>query len=160
MSLDDQAKTVFTIGHSTHPIDIFIALLGAHKIEALADVRRFPASRYNPQFNQNMLARALREAGISYHHMVSLGGRREGPEAGLAGYSDFAKTAQFQEALAPLEGLAAKRRVAIMCAEALPAHCHRRFIADAMEQHGFAVTHILSDELTREAERSPKFPDL
>jgi uncharacterized protein (DUF488 family) len=101
-----QPKTVFTIGHSNHPIDRFIALLAAHGVEALADVRRIPASRYNPQFNQNMLARALREARISYHHMVSLGGRRERAEAGLAGYSDYVKTEQFQGALAPLEELA------------------------------------------------------
>jgi len=158
--MNAQPKIVFTIGHSTHPIERFIALLRAHGIEALADVRRFPASRYNPQFNQNMLARSLREAGISYHHMVSLGGRREGSETGLAGYSDYAKTEQFQTALAPLEDMATQRRVAVMCAEALPSHCHRRFLADAMERHGFAVTHILSAEHERESERSPTLPGL
>jgi uncharacterized protein (DUF488 family) len=153
-------KRVFTIGHSTHPIDVFIGLLKAHGIEALADVRRFPASRYNPQFNQATLQRPLQDAGIAYHHMVSLGGRREGAEAGLSNYADYAKTEQFQIALAPLEDLAVDRRVAIMCAEALPSRCHRRFIADAMEHAGFAVTHIMSPAHDREAERSPTLPGL
>ncbi len=153
-------KRVFTIGHSTHPIDLFIGLLGAHGIQALADVRRFPSSRYNPQFNQKAIERSLRDAGISYHHMVSLGARREGLDDGSANYADYAKTEQFHRALVPLEDLAQKSAVAVMCAEALWTQCHRRFIADALTRDGFAVTHILSPNHSREAERSPKLPVL
>ncbi|MDB5396088.1 MAG: repair protein, partial [Rhodospirillales bacterium] len=138
----------------------FIGLLSAHKIKALADVRRFPASRYNPQFNQKALWQSLRNAGISYHHMVSLGGRREGAEPSSANYAEYAKTEHFQAALAPLEDIAGKNRVAIMCAEALPSRCHRRFIAAAMERHGFTITHIMSPEHDRVAKRSPTLPGL
>jgi len=68
--------SVLTIGHSTHPLDRFLALLAQHGVEALADIRRFPGSRKFPQFNQDDLASALREAGIDYHWFEALGGRR------------------------------------------------------------------------------------
>src|SRR5271156_6039754 len=108
--MSPQPKTVFTIGHSNHPIEAFIALLRAHKIEALADVRSFPGSRRNPQFNQAALRESLKDAGITYHHMVSLGGKRESssvPEQQknrpFSAYIEYIKSEQFQNSLKFLE---------------------------------------------------------
>jgi uncharacterized protein (DUF488 family) len=160
---------ILTIGHSTHPIEKFVALLKAHRVESLVDVRSFPGSRRHPQFNQAALADALRHAGVAYYHMVSLGGRRkatEGPEQGavrvapFAAYGDYAKTAPFRDAVSALEILARQSRVAIMCAEADWRHCHRQFIAEALTSDGFAVTHILPDAMARARDRAPELPGL
>ena len=66
---------LFTIGHSTHPLDRFLALLAQHRIELVADIRRFPGSRNYPQFNRDGLTASLPEAGIEYHWLAALGGR-------------------------------------------------------------------------------------
>jgi len=165
--MNPQPRAVFTVGHSNHPIGVFIALLRAHGIEALADVRSYPGSRRNPQFNQAALREALNAAGISYHHMVSLGGKRESPEgAGMeksrpfSTYIEHAKTEQFQLSLKQLEDMTSGRRVAVMCAEALWTNCHRSIIAEEMTRHGFTVTHIMPDDLARAADRSPLLPGL
>ena len=165
--MSPQPRAVFTIGHSSHPIATFIGLLRAHGIEALVDVRSFPGSRRNPQFNQPALREALRNAGISYHHMVSLGGKREssgrsdahkgGP---FSAYTEYSKTEQFQLSLKELEDMTSGRRVAVMCAEAHWTQCHRSIIAEEMTRHGFIVTHIMPDDLARAAERSPTLPGL
>ena len=165
--MSPQPRAVFTIGHSSHPIETFIALLTAHRIEALADVRSFPGSRRHPQFNQAALRQALNDAGISYHHMVTLGGKRESPPPSestssrpFASYIEYSKTEQFQSSLKKLEDLTSGRRVAVMCAEAHWTHCHRSIIAEEMTKHGFTVTHIMPDDLARAAERSPMLPGL
>ena len=92
--------------------------------------------------------------------MVSLGGRREGKNAGLASYSNYTITEQFQIDLIHIEELSLTNRVAVMCAEGAPALCHRRFIADALETRGFTIIHILGSRQNREAERSPTLPGL
>lgn len=148
-------QLVFTIGHSTHSIDLFLTLLKFHRIEALADVRSFPASRRQPHFNRTALERSLGSAEIAYLHMVSLGGRHEG-----IAYSEYMKTEAFQTALGDLEGFMKTRKTVIMCAEAQPANCHRRFIAEALKADGFTVHHILSPEHDRERTRSPTLPGL
>jgi uncharacterized protein (DUF488 family) len=165
--MSPQPKTVFTIGHSNHPIGDFIALLRAHDIEALADVRSFPGSRRNPQFNQAALRESLNDAGITYHHMVSLGGKRESPHVPgqqknrpFSAYIKYSKTKQFQITLKSLEDLTTSKRVAVMCAEALWTNCHRSIIAEEMTRHGFTVTHIMSGAHSHEAERSPTLPGL
>ena len=165
--MSPQPKAVFTIGHSSHPIATFIALLRAHQIEALVDVRSFPGSRRNPQFNQPALREALEAAGISYHHMVSLGGKRESSEGSgvhksgpFSTYIEYSKTEQFQVSLKELEDITLGRRVAVMCAEALWTNCHRSIIAEEMARHGFTVTHIMPDDLARAADRSPMLPGL
>jgi uncharacterized protein (DUF488 family) len=165
--MNPQPRAVFTVGHSNHPIEGFIALLRAHKIEALADVRSFPGSRRNPQFNQAALSQALSDAGISYHHMVSLGGKREsvapaGPQKNrpFSSYIEYTKTEQFQLSLKELEDMISGCRVAIMCAEALWTNCHRSIIAAETTRHGFTVTHIMPDDLARAADRSPMLPGL
>src|SRR5262249_34986703 len=127
---------LLTIGHSTHPLEEFLALLARHGIEALADIRRFPGSRKFPQFNQGDLASALQKAGIEYHWLEALGGRRgkrrDGSpsvnlglhNAGFRNYADYLPTPEFQEGVARLLEIARRRRTALMCAEGLFWRCH------------------------------------
>lgn len=147
-----KSRTIWTIGHSTREMAEFIGLLRENRIGVLADVRRFPGSRRNPQFHTNALAAALREAGIDYRHFVALGGRRRplpdspnGVWRNLAfrGYADYMASTEFRSALAALAALAGTRRCAIMCAELLWWRCHRSMIADDLQLHGWQVVHIM-----------------
>jgi uncharacterized protein (DUF488 family) len=157
-------RRIFTIGHSTHPIDAFVAMLTLHGIQALVDVRAFPRSRFNPQFNENALAGALRQAEIAYFHMGSLGGLRkhgDGPaETAFSAYIRFMKTDEFHYSITRLKDIALKAPTTIMCAEAQWWKCHRRFIAEAVAKDGFAVVHIMDEKHTSERERSPSLPGL
>lgn len=145
---------ILTVGHSTRGAEEFVNLLRAHGVDLLVDVRTVPKSRYNPQFHTANLARTLREAVIEYRHMPALGGlRRPRPDspntawrnASFRGYADYMETPTFQEALDELERLADGRRVAIMCAEAVPWRCHRSMIADALTARGTPVEHIMTE---------------
>jgi uncharacterized protein (DUF488 family) len=144
---------VLTIGHSTHPIDEFIAILRAHEVQALVDVRTVPRSRHNPQFNRDALPQTLQAAGIGYIHMPELGGlrhaRRDSVNTGwrnasFRGFADYMQTPEFSGALAKLIEISRKSRVAIMCSEAVPWRCHRSLIADALSVRGVPVEHIMS----------------
>lgn len=146
------APTLWTVGHSTREWPAFLALLRREGIEQLVDVRAFPGSRRHPHFGRDALARALPEAGIRYLHEPALGGRRRarpGAEASawrnesFAAYADYMATAEFRAALDRLVALAAERRTAIMCSEAVPWRCHRTLIADALTARGVPVLHIL-----------------
>ena len=148
-------KTIFTIGHSTHPIQEFIALLQAHSIEVLIDVRTVPHSRHNPQFDTDALRTSLNEAGIRYIHMPALGGlrhpRQDSPNVGwrnesFRGYADYMQTEAFQTALNELQALAQQHITAIMCAEAVPWRCHRSLIADALTVQDWQVLDIITDK--------------
>jgi uncharacterized protein (DUF488 family) len=148
-----EGLVILTIGHSTHPLEEFIALLRAHGVTLLADVRTVPRSRRNPQFNRETLPTALAAAGIGYRHLPGLGGlRRPRPDSmnlaweneGFRGFADYMGTPEFEAALGELLELARRERVAIMCAEAVPWRCHRSLIADALVARGVAVEHILS----------------
>ena len=150
------AGEIVTVGHSTHPIDEFMALLEAADVELIADVRRFPGSRRNPQFGSQVLEQSLEQAGIDYRAMCeSLGGRRTAdPERSdnvgwenraFRGYADYTSSSEFATGLEQLERLARERRTAVMCAEAHPSRCHRRLIADALLARGWDVTHLLAD---------------
>lgn len=150
-------KVVLTIGHSTRTIEAFVELLQAHRIERLVDVRTIPRSRRNPQFNRETLPGALRKARIGYRHMKSLGGlrhaRRDSPNTGwrnasFRGFADYMLEREFAEALDRLIELAAEKRTAVMCAEAVPWRCHRSMIADALLARGIPVEHILSPKRT------------
>jgi uncharacterized protein (DUF488 family) len=143
---------IFTIGHSVQPQAALIGALVEHGIEALWDIRRYPQSRRNPQFNRRALETPLSEHGIAYEHVESLGGRREerpdSPNtalrnAGFRAYADYMATAAFATALDELQQLGATKRVAIMCAEALPWKCHRSLVADALVARGVEVQHII-----------------
>jgi uncharacterized protein (DUF488 family) len=144
---------IFTIGHSTRPIDEFLALLAEHAIEKLVDVRTVPRSRHNPQFNADALPEALERAGIAYTHRGDLGGlrhaRKDSPNtawrnASFRGYADYMTTPEFERALEDLIALAGRERIAVMCAEAVPWRCHRSLIADALTARGIPVIHIMS----------------
>ncbi|HSC62232.1 MAG TPA: DUF488 domain-containing protein [Caldimonas sp.] len=150
----DIGCAVLTVGHSTRPIDEFIALLAAHRVTQLVDVRTVPRSRHNPQFNEDALAASLHAAGIGYVHAPGLGGFRraapDSPNAGwrnlsFRGYADYMQTPEFAESLFGLIELARRDRVALMCAEAVPWRCHRSLIADALVAHGVATCEIASE---------------
>lgn len=143
-------EVVFTMGHSTHPIERFVALLVQHGIEVLADVRSTPFSRFNPQFNRSSLTSALAEAGIRYEFLgEELGARSNDPacyEQGRVSYARLAQTALFRKGIERLRALAREHRVAIMCAEREPLDCHRTIlVARELERSGVAVMHILAD---------------
>ncbi len=149
----EPAPAVLTIGHSTHELAEFIRLLQAHDVAKVADVRTVPRSRRNPQFNKDTLPQALKDAGIGYIHLPGLGGLRhahaDSPNlawhnASFRGFADYMQTPEFTEALERLIELAGKKRVAVMCAEAVPWHCHRSLIADALTVRGIPVEHIMS----------------
>jgi uncharacterized protein (DUF488 family) len=149
---------VFTIGHSTHPFEKFLAILKAHGIEQLLDVRTIPKSRRNPQFNREELQRSLPREGIAYRHMAGLGGlRHPRPDsinlgwqnASFRGYADYMQTPQFEKSLDELIALAGERPTAIMCAEAVPWRCHRSLIGDALLARGVDVEDILSQSSSK-----------
>jgi uncharacterized protein (DUF488 family) len=146
-------KLLFTIGHSTHSIAEFIALLNAHGIRHLVDVRSIPKSRHVPQFNSDALASSLASARIAYTHIKALGGRRHSRKesintgwrnASFRGYADYMATSQFAEGLAELIRIAGTTPTAIMCAEAVPWRCHRSLIADALVLNGWQVRDIIT----------------
>jgi uncharacterized protein (DUF488 family) len=144
--------TVYSIGHSTRPLDEFLRLLRAHGVTHVVDTRTVPRSRRNPQYNREALPEALRPAGIGYAHVPGLGGlrrpRRDSVNtawrnAGFRGYADYMQTPEFAESLQALIALAARAQVAVMCAEAVPWRCHRSLIADALTVRQVPVEHIL-----------------
>lgn len=144
--------TVWTIGHSTRPLDEFLGLLAEYRIEQIADVRRFPGSRKFPQYGQAALEQQLAVHGIAYRWLPELGGRRrtsvDSPNTGwrsaaFRGYADYMASAEFADGLAELLDLALERRTALMCAEAVWWRCHRGLIADALCVAGAEVVHVL-----------------
>jgi uncharacterized protein (DUF488 family) len=152
------ATTIYTIGHSTHPIEEFIAILRAYSIERLVDVRTVPRSRHNPQFEQSSLAASLPAAGIEYRHMKALGGLRKARadsinggwrNASFRGFADYMQTPEFAAAVDALIALAAEKRTVVMCAEAVPWRCHRSLIGDALLVRGVEVVDILSAKQSR-----------
>jgi uncharacterized protein (DUF488 family) len=146
---------IWTIGHSTRPIDAFVGLLTAHGIQQLVDVRTVPRSRHNPQFNTDMLAASLEPVGLGYRHMPQLGGLRKASKdsintawrnANFRGYADYMQTDEFRRALNDLIAEAKKRATVIMCAEAVPWRCHRSLIGDALVSRGWTVLDIMTEK--------------
>jgi uncharacterized protein (DUF488 family) len=156
-------STYFTIGHSTHAISEFIAILLTEKIEVVVDVRTIPRSRTNPQFNADTLPIMLAEQGIEYVHLAKLGGRRgrqpsvnPSPNTfwhnqSFRNYADYALSDDFQAGLQHLKRLGELRRCVIMCAESLWWRCHRRIIADYLILSGATVIHIMGQGKTTAA---------
>lgn len=155
-------KNIYSIGHSNRTIDNFIALLTENEIELLVDVRTFPMSRYNPQFNKSALEQTLKHHGIEYLHLASLGGRRgrtnknshndAWEHSAFRNYADYAETEPFRAGLENLMELANEKRIAYMCSEAVWWRCHRRIITDYLLARGWHVLHILAKGKTQEAE--------
>jgi uncharacterized protein YeaO (DUF488 family) len=155
---------IFTVGHSTRTGKEFLDLLRAHNVRQLIDVRTIPRSRHNPQFNRSTLSRSLRRAGLGYRHMPKLGGLRHPRTDSLntswrnksfRGYADYMQSREFQAGLRKLIALARQKRVALMCAEAVPWRCHRSLIADALLVRGFGVEEIQSATRTRPHSLTP-----
>jgi uncharacterized protein (DUF488 family) len=148
-------RTVWTIGHSTRPLDQFLSLLATHGIEAIADVRSLPGSRKYPQYGKDALAATLHDQGIAYQWFPVLGGRRRTTanspntawrNASFRGYADYMSTAEFASGIRALLDLAGGSRTAMMCAEAVWWRCHRSMIADALCVQGVTVMHIMDEK--------------
>ena len=141
---------VFTVGHSNHPATAFLALLHKHRVSAVADVRSAPYSRFNPQFNRKALQRELMDADIAYVYLGrELGGRTDDPACyrdGRICYERVAETQNFKDGLRRLQEGMTEHRIALMCAEKEPLHCHRTLlVAQALDVGGVEVSHIHAD---------------
>jgi uncharacterized protein (DUF488 family) len=143
---------IMTIGHSTHTAERFLALLQAHGVMAIADVRRIPRSRRHPHFSRELLGPFLNRHDIAYEHFPALGGlrqpRSDSPNGGwrhpsFRGYADHMRSGEFAEALDTLVALSKKVVAAVMCAESQWWQCHRQLIADALVARGLEVRHIM-----------------
>ncbi len=155
---------MYTIGHSTRSIEEFISLLLAHGIEQVIDIRTVPKSRHCPQFNQEPLKKALKKSRIGYRHRKDLGGFRHTSKdstntgwinASFRGFADYMQTPAFEQALEKLEKQGLKKRVALMCAEAVPWRCHRNLVADLLTVHKWKVFHIQSKKTAKRHKRTP-----
>lgn len=145
----------FTIGHSNRSYEEFAALLTAANVSLVADIRKMPRSRANPQFNEDTLADALTATGIAYEHLAALGGLRGkalnlSPEVNgfwtnksFHNYADYAHSEAFRAGLEHLRALGHTHRCAIMCSEAVWWRCHRRIVADHLIAHGETLFHIM-----------------
>jgi len=144
-------STVYTIGHSSHSLEIFAALLAGHNIEVVVDTRSSPFSKFAPQFDRPALQRDLASAGVKYLFLgAELGGRPRGDDfyddSGRVLYGKRTADAFFQEGMARLERGMAQYRVALMCGEEDPAHCHRRLLVGrVLVERGHELLHIRAD---------------
>ena len=161
------SQPFFTIGHSTHPLETFVAMLQPNEVRRVIDVRAFPRSRTNPQYNIDALPAALAPHGIGYEHIAALGGKRgrskSVPEDENAfwdnqsfhNYADYAMGAEFRAGLERLLDLGRDERVAIMCAESVWWRCHRRIITDYLLAAERDVWHIMGVEAIEPARMTP-----
>jgi uncharacterized protein (DUF488 family) len=158
MSQNSVTPEIFTIGHSTRPIDEFLSLLKENGVARLIDIRTIPRSRFNPQFNQKSLSESAPAAGIEYVHLEELGGlrhpRKDSPNKewkndGFRGFADYMQTPEFDTAIDKLIDLASQKTSSIMCAEAVPWRCHRSLVSDALLVRGIIPTHIMSPGKTQ-----------
>jgi uncharacterized protein (DUF488 family) len=155
ITVAERPPVLYTVGHSTHPIEAFLELLMEHRIVVLGDVRAYPSSRRWPQFNQSELQQSVERAGITYRWFKSLGGRRhskrpDSPHAAwehpaFRSYADYTETPEFAIGLEELVEAALAAATAIMCSEGLWWRCHRRIISDHMTVRGWEVRHIMPD---------------
>lgn len=156
-----ETHTIYTIGHSTHTMAEFLAMLQSFDIKVLVDIRSLPGSRKYPQFNKEALEVSLPENGIIYTHLTDLGGRRKVKKdskntrwrnGSFRGYADYMETEAFEKAIAGLEKLAIKKSTAIMCAEAVWWRCHRSMVSDYLKVKGWTVLHIMAAGKVQEHE--------
>ncbi len=147
-------RMLFTVGHSTRTWSAFVALLKAWKIEELLDVRTVRRSRAFPWFSQSRMKTALARAGIQYAILPALGGFRQptpgSPNEGwhnarFRAYADYMQTDSFNKGIEELNERRKKRRVCVMCSEAVWWRCHRRMIADTEAAYAIPVKHIMSE---------------
>jgi uncharacterized protein (DUF488 family) len=162
-----RAHSFYSIGHSTRAIEDFLQLLEASAVTLVADVRKIPMSRTNPQYNRDVLPQSLATRGISYEHLAELGGRRPRQhdvaaslnaywqEAGFHNYADYALGGDFKAGLTRLRALGQAQTCAIMCSEAVWWRCHRRIITDYLLAAGDEVLHILGPKHVEPATMTP-----
>jgi uncharacterized protein (DUF488 family) len=160
-------RPYFTIGHSTRPIEEFIELLKFSEVARVIDVRSFPRSRTNPQYNVDVLPETLAAQGIGYEHVQALGGKRPRqknvPEdvnaywdvEGFRNYADYALGDDFRRGFEHLLETGDRERVAVMCAEAVWWRCHRRIITDYLLAADRDVWHILGADNVEPARMTP-----
>ena len=150
--MDDGNKTIWTIGHSTRPLEEFLSMLHSFNIQIVADIRRFPGSRNFPQYNEEALSVSLSQNNIQYVDLKSLGGRRKASpgskntawrNSAFRGYADYMETDAFNEGITELENIAVKQRTAYMCSEAVWWRCHRSMVSDYLKANGWNVMHIM-----------------
>ncbi len=150
--------TIYTIGHSTRPIEEFVALLKENGVQQLVDIRTIPRSRHNPQFEQTALEKSLPEQGITYTYMPELGGLRPKVNnsvnsgwhnTSFRNYADYMQTPEFARGIEHLIAYAEQAPTAIMCAEAVPWRCHRSLVGDALLVRGIDVEDIMSQTSTK-----------
>ena len=143
---------IYTIGHSTHSIETFLAMLHSFGIKVVADIRRLPGSRKFPQFDQENLELTLKQNGIHYVHLKGLGGRRKVHKgsrnnrwrnASFRAYADYMETQDFSNSIQELEGIALQSPTAYMCSEAVWWRCHRSMVSDYLKAKGWTVLHIM-----------------
>ncbi|NLV82377.1 MAG: DUF488 domain-containing protein [Synergistaceae bacterium] len=155
---------IFTIGHSTRPLDLFISILKSYNINLVVDVRTIPRSRFNPQFNKDTLPAVINGREIEYVHMAGLGGlRKSNPNsvnkgwhnASFRNYADYMQTDEFKSSIETLIDMSTKNNLVIMCAETLPWRCHRSLIADALLIRGFVVQDIFKEGVLKEHKLTP-----
>ncbi|ODS86886.1 MAG: Fe-S cluster assembly protein HesB [Cytophagaceae bacterium SCN 52-12] len=151
--------TIYTIGHSTHSLDEFMAMLQSFGIKTLADIRRLPGSRRFPQFNKDSLEISLAGNGIRYLYLKELSGRRKMHKdshntrwrnASFRGYADYMETGEFVEGVQLLEAAASESPTAYMCAEAVWWRCHRALVSDYLKAKGWTVMHIMGVDKAEE----------
>lgn len=153
------SKTIWTIGHSTHSLDEFIAMLHSFNIEHIVDIRSLPGSRKFPHFNKEALEVSLPQNNIKYTHLKKLGGRRKvNPNskntswrhASFRGYADYMETNSFTEGIKELTEIAQQQKTAYMCSEAVWWRCHRSMVSDYLKPQGWNVQHIMQIEKSNE----------
>lgn len=134
-----QMKTIYTVGHSSRSLESFCTLIKEYGIDCVVDIRRYPRSNRNPQFDRSQVRNALRKYAVEYQWIEAMGGFRK------EGYLKYMSSASFTCALSQLESYAEQFRTAIMCAEESPLRCHRYHVSDALVARGWLVYHILGD---------------
>ena len=132
-------KRIFSIGHSNRGLDELVRILKAHEIGALVDIRSYPRSKRNSNFNREHLEVMLPGLGVGYHWIKELGGLREG------GYEEYMESQEFKEGLAKLFKTAESKLCCFMCAELKWRECHRSFVAEKLFRDGWEVVHIYDE---------------
>ncbi|MDQ3681757.1 MAG: DUF488 domain-containing protein [Bacteroidota bacterium] len=150
---EEKEKIIWTIGHSTHPLNEFISLLTSFKISLVADIRNYPGSKRFPHFNKEALQISLPQNNIKYIHLKELGGRRS-PIAGsintrwrnaaFRGYADYMDTDAFKIEIIELEKMALKENTVYMCSEAVWWSCHRSLVSDYLKNRNWKAMHIMN----------------
>lgn len=153
---DPRPRRLFSVGHSTHALDDFAALVRKHGVETIVDVRSHPASRFAPEFSREYLARKLPEHGLQYVFLgEQLGGRPRSAdqydETGRALYYKMAQDQYFLQGIELIEDHLGSTTMALMCSEGRPSECHRHLLIErVLNQRSIPVTHILPDGTTTE----------